>query len=264
MDDYIILYMGYIYLITNQINGKQYVGQTIQDDIKKRWSTHKQVNKKYIGTCLFNAYKKYGIENFKFKLLCICFNEDTNKYEEEYINKYNTLYPNGYNMIEGGKSRKFTPILKQIISEKLRGENHPMFGKHLKEETKQKLREKTGGKNNANYGKKLTDEQKEHLRKLAIERYKNNLYKNNYYETSNKVKNKISESLKNYYKNDDIKNKINIKVQQYDLNNNLIKTFCSMNEAAKEMGVAQISIRRASDPSNLKYPTCKGFIWKRI
>jgi len=66
MDDYIILYMGYIYLITNQINGKQYVGQTIQDDIKKRWSTHKQVNKKYIGTCLFNAYKKYGIENFKY------------------------------------------------------------------------------------------------------------------------------------------------------------------------------------------------------
>lgn len=78
--------------------------------------------------------------------MCICFDEDTDKYEEEYINKYQTLYPKGYNMIEGGKSRKFTPILRQILSEKLRGKNHPMFGKHLKEETKQKLREKTGGK----------------------------------------------------------------------------------------------------------------------
>ena len=37
-----------------------------------------------------------------------------------------------------------------------------------------------------------------------------------------------------------------------------------MNEAAKEIGVSQISIRRASDPKNIKYPTCKGFIWKRI
>lgn len=251
--------MGYIYLIQNLINGKKYVGQTIQDDINKRWKAHKQVNKRFVGTCLFNAYKKYGIENFKYQIICICFDEDTNKYEEEYINKYQTLYPNGYNMIEGGKSRKFTPILKQIISEKLRGEKHPMFGKHLKEETKQKLRQKTGGIYNANYGKKLTEEQKQHLSMLAKERHKNNNY-----NQSNEIKQKISNSLIKYYKDDSIVNKISKKVQQFDVDNNLIKTFCSFNEAAKEMGVAQISIRRASDSNNTKYPTCKGFIWKRI
>ena len=49
----------------------------IQNDINKRWNKHKQVNKSFIGTCLFNAYKKYGIDNFKFKILCICFDEDT-------------------------------------------------------------------------------------------------------------------------------------------------------------------------------------------
>jgi group I intron endonuclease len=205
--------MGYIYLIENLVNGKKYVGQSIQKDINKRWNTHKQVNKHSIGTCLFNAYKKYGIDNFKFKLLCICFDEDTDKYEEDYINKYQTLYLNGYNMIEGGKSRKFTPILRQILSEKLRGENHPMFGKHLKEETKQKLREKTGGKNNANYGKKLTNEEKAHLSRLAKERFKNNNYQHN-----SQVKEKISKSLFNYYRDDNIQNKNNIKVEQYDLN----------------------------------------------
>jgi len=250
--------MGYIYLIINQVNGKQYVGQTVQNDINKRWNKHKQVNKRFIGTCLFNAYKKYGIENFKFKLLCICFDEDTNKYEEEYINKYNTLYPEGYNMIEGGKSRKFTPILKQIISEKLKGDKHPMFGKHLKEETKQKLREKNSGINAPNYGKRLTNEEKEHLSKLAYERHKNG------FEYKEETKNKISLSLKNYFKNDSIKNKKSIKVQQYDLNNNLIKTFYSLNEAAKEMEVAQFSIARASNPDVTNYKTCKGFIWKRI
>jgi group I intron endonuclease len=228
--------MGYIYLIKNNINGKNYVGQTIQNDINKRWNKHKQVNKSFIGTCLFNAYKKYGIDNFKFKILCICFDEDTNRFEEEYIKKYNCLYPNGYNMINGGSNRKFTPILKKIISEKLKGEKHPMFGKHLKEETKQKLREKNIGINNANYGKKLTNEAREHLSKLAKERYKNN----------------------------NIQNKNCVKVQQFDLNNNLIKTFYSLSEAAKEIGVAQFSIARASNPNITNYKTCKGFIWKRI
>lgn len=251
--------MGYIYLIENNINKKKYVGQTIQHDINKRWNTHRQVNKNCIGTCLFNAYNKYGIENFKFKIICICFDSDIDKFEEEYINKYNTLYPNGYNMIEGGKSRKFTPLLKQIISDKLKGENHPMFGKHLKEETKQKLREKNSGINGANYGKKLSEQQKEHLSKLAVERH------NKISDIDNeKIKQKISYSLKNYYNDETIINKKNIKVQQYDLTGNLIKTYISMNEAAKEIGVAQKSISRASDPNNKKYPTCKGFIWKRI
>ena len=72
--------MGYIYLIENIINKKKYVGQTIQENINKRWGSHKQVNKRFIGTILYNAYKKYGIDNFKFKLICICFDKDTNKY----------------------------------------------------------------------------------------------------------------------------------------------------------------------------------------
>lgn len=251
--------MGYIYLIENKINNKKYVGQTIQYDINKRWNKHRQVNKRFIGTCLFNAYKKYGIENFNFKIICICFDSDIDKFEEEYINRYDTLYPNGYNMIEGGKSRKFTPILKKIISDKLKGENHPMFGKHLKEETKQKLREKNSGINGANYGKKLSQEKRDHLSKLAVERHKTHNYDQN-----ERTKQKIRNSLKNYYSDETIVNKKNIKVQQYDLNENLIKTYISMNEAAKEIGVAQISIARASDPNNKKYPTCKGFIWKRI
>jgi group I intron endonuclease len=251
--------MGYIYLIENLINGKKYVGQTIQKDINSRWNRHKQVNKNGIGTILFNAYNKYGINNFKFKLLCICFDEDTDKYEDEYINKYKTLYPNGYNMIEGGKSRKFTKILKETISEKLKGENHPMFGKHLKEETKQKLREKNSGVNARNYGKRLTVEEKEYLSRLAKE-----IHKKNNYQKKSEIKEKIRKSLLNYYKDNNILNKNNKQVEQYDLNNNLLNTFNSMSEAARSVGVAQFSIARASDAQNVKYPTCKGFIWKRI
>jgi len=38
-----------------------------------------------------NALNKYGKENFKMELICVCFDEKLNKYEIDYINKYNSL-----------------------------------------------------------------------------------------------------------------------------------------------------------------------------
>ena len=257
--------MGYIYVITNVINNKKYIGQTIQLDINQRWNKHKQVNKKFIGTCLYNSYKKYGIENFKFKIICICFDEDTDKFEEEYIKKYNTLYPNGYNMIEGGKSRKFTSILKEIISNKLKGENHPMYGKHLKEETKRKLSEALKGEKNHNFGKTPSQETINKLRQAAYKRHEYTEIK-----CAEKTKEKISNSLIEYYKNDDSseKKKNNVKVEQYDLNNNLINTYYSLSEAARSVNVSSTNIIYASNLTstnkNNKPKTCKGYIWKRI
>ena len=49
-----------------------------------------------------------------------------------------------------------------------------------------------------------------------------------------------------------------------NINNNLLNTYNSLSDAAKEIGVAQISIARASNPNNTDYKTCKGYIWKRI
>lgn len=257
--------MGYIYLIENNINGKKYIGQTIQNDINKRWNKHKLVNKSFIGTCLYNAYKKYGVNNFNFKIICICFDEDTNKFEEEYVKKYNTLYPNGYNMIEGGKSRKFTPILKELISSKLSGINHPNYGKHLKEETKKKLSEALKGNKNHNFGKRPSEETIAKIREAAYKRYKKNEIK-----CSEETKEKISNSLIEYYKNNSLieKKKNNITVQQYDLNNNLINTYYSLSEAARAVNVSSTNIIYASNSTstnkNNKPKTCKGYIWKRI
>jgi group I intron endonuclease len=130
--------MGYVYLITNKINGMKYVGQSIQLDINSRWKTHKKVDKKYVGKILYNAYKKYGIDNFDYKIICICFDEDTDKYEEEYIKKYNTVHPNGYNLLQGGKNRKHNPETLKHLSEIMSGENHPQYGTKLSEERKKR------------------------------------------------------------------------------------------------------------------------------
>ena len=94
--------MGYIYLITNNINGKKYIGQTTQY-YKERWNKHINSIKTKEGCPLLKkAFIKYGIDNFSFKILIICFDEDRIIYEKEYIQKYNTVTPNGYNMNEGG------------------------------------------------------------------------------------------------------------------------------------------------------------------
>jgi group I intron endonuclease len=52
-----------IYIVTNNVNGKRYVGQSI--DIERRWNQHRYGK----GSLLLrNAIKKYGIENFSFEV----------------------------------------------------------------------------------------------------------------------------------------------------------------------------------------------------
>ncbi len=57
--------MGYIYLVTNTLTGKQYVGQSQKSDINTRWNQHKKVSKTGLGRYIRSAYCKYGIDNSK-------------------------------------------------------------------------------------------------------------------------------------------------------------------------------------------------------
>ncbi len=88
-----------IYLITNTINGKQYVGQTVQT-LEARWKLHRH-NEKCIA--LHRAIKKYGAEAFSLAVLETCSTiEQLNEAERAWIEKLNTRVPNGYNIREGG------------------------------------------------------------------------------------------------------------------------------------------------------------------
>ena len=88
-----------IYKITNIINNKAYIGQSIH--VEERWKKHKSFpiqNSKYP---LYLAFKKYGIENFNFEIIEICPAELLNEKEIYYI-KYFDTYNNGYNQTIGG------------------------------------------------------------------------------------------------------------------------------------------------------------------
>ena len=94
--------MGYIYLITNQINNKKYVGKTTKS-IKERWEEHLKDSKK--EKCeirpLYRAIRKYGIENFTIEEIEKCNIISLSEKEQYWIKYYNT-YEDGYNATLGG------------------------------------------------------------------------------------------------------------------------------------------------------------------
>jgi hypothetical protein len=97
--------MAYIYMITNKINGKVYVGKT-EESIQKRFVEHCNDSKK--DRCknrpLYRAMNKYGCENFTVSLL-----EETDQPEirEEFWIEQKQSYHSGYNATRGGDGKKY-------------------------------------------------------------------------------------------------------------------------------------------------------------
>jgi len=119
----------FVYLITNTVNGKQYIGQTVQDP-RERWYRHCSTNPG--NTVIGRAIHKYGKENFKFEVVDTATNlEELNKKEVEWISKLSTL-KNGYNLREGGNNTKLTEEIKNKISLSLKGIPKPNYRKPFK------------------------------------------------------------------------------------------------------------------------------------
>ena len=78
-----------IYKITNLINNKIYIGQSV--DIKRRWYYYTNPPEVLdYRSKIISAIKKYGIKNFKFEVLEECAIEDLDKREYYYINFYDS------------------------------------------------------------------------------------------------------------------------------------------------------------------------------
>ncbi len=121
-----------IYKITNLIDGKCYIGQSV--NIKKRFRSHRSNAKSNHNEYLRKSISKYGIDNFAFEVLKECKIEQLDDYEKKYILQFNSLVPNGYNMDKGGCVRK-----------------------EIGEETIKKRRLASSGERNPNYGKPKSD-----------------------------------------------------------------------------------------------------------
>lgn len=90
-----------IYGIENKINGKWYIGQSV--NIKKRWNEHiaNLTKGSHRNVHLQSAWKKYGADAFSFHILELCDRERLNIREVCWVKEKNS-FENGYNNTLGG------------------------------------------------------------------------------------------------------------------------------------------------------------------
>ncbi len=99
--------LGRIYLISNDVNSKLYVGQTIQT-LNKRFNGHCCYSKsdRSVNMYIKRAIHKYGKENFHITLIEECPVSMLNAREKHWISFYDS-YNNGYNLTEGGQDSNY-------------------------------------------------------------------------------------------------------------------------------------------------------------
>ena len=197
---------GFIYITTNMINGKIYIGQR---KFTPRWKTYLGS-----GTVFIKALKKYNRENFNRNIVAVAYNnEELNLVEVDYIKFYKAVESDGYyNIADGGRSgnkyagktKEEMKIIKQKMSDMRKGNKNNFYGKHHSAESKQQMsiakigkkysneiNMKKGnkgkqngmygkgyllkGENNRMYGKHHTEETKMKMRKPKSEEAKRHI-----------------------------------------------------------------------------------------
>ena len=254
--------IGIIYITTNKINNKRYIGK------------HKGFKKdNYLGsgTLLKKAIKKYSKENFKRETLCYCYSdEELNEKEKFFIKMFNAIKRKDfYNIHEGGEGGKTTlgwnESQKKSFSKKMSsltsGEKNGMYGKKHSKEAIERLKHKaknrsnkkyksinfskkmsslTSGEKNGMYGKKHSKE--------AIEKMKKN--KKKLFKENNPNYGNIDENAKN-----------GVKVYKYiDLNEEPIEVFNTLTLVLKSLKIKNHTALNRAIKNQTKY---KNYYWKK-
>lgn len=135
--------MHFMYKITNQLDEKVYIGQTV--DANKRWGTHKSFarNDDKPRQYIHHAIAKYGAENFTFEVIATCrTQEDADFIEDQLIQQYDSRNKEkGYNLKTGGSHGEHSEETKQKQSEatyrQIAEKGHPATGRIVSEEEKE-------------------------------------------------------------------------------------------------------------------------------
>lgn len=154
--------MAWIYILENKINGKCYVGQTIQE-LYRRLTYHRYSSEYPIG----NAIRYYGWNNFNIYSF-ECDECDLDYFEIGFIRQMKTLSPNGYNLTLGGNKNKIVSKQTKLKMSKnhydVSGKNNPFYGKKHTKESKMKMSESSRGQRSWCVGKTFS---KEYRKKLS-------------------------------------------------------------------------------------------------
>lgn len=134
--------MHYLYKITNQLNGKVYIGQS--NDPEYRWKQHKYDSQRVNPIqYIHRAIAKHNILNFIFEIIAGCkTQEDADLIEDQLINRYDSRNKaKGYNLRAGGSHGIHSEETKQKQSEatirQIAEKGHPAAGRIVTQETRE-------------------------------------------------------------------------------------------------------------------------------
>ena len=153
--------MGYVYKITNTVNGKAYIGISIYEPEKQRIKQHLAGRGNRL---IASAVEKYGKESLACEILeDNIFPELLSDLEISYIKRYNTLVPNGYNLSLGGEHGKHSEVSRQKMSDIQKSNpSRGMLGKKHSVETRKRMSETQSAEKNPRFGKPSPRRGKKH------------------------------------------------------------------------------------------------------
>lgn len=231
--------MGSIYSIQNKLNGKRYIGQTKHENVNIRINEHLYIAEKTTYNLhLYNAIRKYGIDNFEITILKSDIDEcDLDRWEIYFIGLYGSFETGYNNTIGGGGVRGYhhSDETKQKISKSIK--EHPE--RYTVERAKKISKAHKGIPKSMEHRKKLSD-----ARKGKYTGFDNGFYMKHHTKES---KQKMHDSSIKYY------------VQQIDLKTcSVINEFECVESASRYLLDNNFTSAKLSSVMYRIYYTCVG------
>lgn len=259
-----------IYKITNKLNNKIYIGQSIH--ILQRWEEHKYQE---CNSAIHQAIKKYGIDNFTFEIIEECDQSLLDEKEIYWIKYYNS-YKEGYNLTPGGRFACCFDIMAiKDLYENYKSMNTTAKIIGCSENTVRRILHSLDIYNNECQTEKAIDKidpktfsiitTYDSLTQAAISEKVSlsaiSMVINGKTQSCNGFLWKLHDAPISTIKNNKVK-KAKRKVSQYDKNYNLLHTYDSLMDAARALGKKKSATNYIRQSCNNKDVSAYGYFWQ--